>query len=78
MILHDCDLRDGLHAKRWFDAVGHYSRDDVLAAQAAPRFTSGDGPAPSTAAETPTGEHDLATLRGSAQGTPTVRSSHST
>ena len=20
----------GLHAKRWFDAVGHYSRDDVL------------------------------------------------
>ena len=26
----DCDLRRGLHAKRWFDAVGHYSRDDVL------------------------------------------------
>ena len=26
----DCDLRHGLHAKRWFDAVGHYSRDDVL------------------------------------------------
>jgi nitrilase len=31
MVVHDCDLRDGLHAKRWFDAVGHYSRDDVLA-----------------------------------------------
>ena len=30
MLLHDCDLRDGLHAKRWFDAVGHYSREDVL------------------------------------------------
>jgi nitrilase len=32
MLFHDCDLRDGLHAKRWFDAVGHYSRDDVLVA----------------------------------------------
>jgi nitrilase len=31
MLLHDCDLRDGLHAKRWFDSVGHYSREDVLA-----------------------------------------------
>ena len=31
MLVHDCDLRDGLHAKRWFDAVGHYSREDVLA-----------------------------------------------
>jgi predicted amidohydrolase len=31
MVLHDCDLRAGLHAKRWFDAVGHYSREDVLA-----------------------------------------------
>jgi nitrilase len=30
MLVHDCDLRRGLHAKRWFDAVGHYSRDDVL------------------------------------------------
>jgi nitrilase len=26
----DCDLRVGLHAKRWFDSVGHYSREDVL------------------------------------------------
>ena len=30
MLVHDCDLRDGLHAKRWFDAVGHYGREDVL------------------------------------------------
>ncbi|MBA3327484.1 MAG: carbon-nitrogen hydrolase family protein [Solirubrobacterales bacterium] len=30
MLLADCDLREGLRAKRWFDAVGHYSRDDVL------------------------------------------------
>ena len=29
MLVHDCDLRVGLHAKRVFDAVGHYSRDDV-------------------------------------------------
>jgi nitrilase len=26
----DCDLRRGLHAKRSFDAVGHYGRADVL------------------------------------------------
>jgi predicted amidohydrolase len=30
MVVADCDLRAGLHAKRWFDAVGHYSRVDVL------------------------------------------------
>ena len=30
MLVHDCDLREGLHAKRWFDAVGHYSREEVL------------------------------------------------
>jgi nitrilase len=30
MLVCDCDLRAGLHAKRWFDAVGHYSREDVL------------------------------------------------
>jgi nitrilase len=31
MVAAECDLRQGLHAKRSFDAVGHYSRDDVLA-----------------------------------------------
>jgi nitrilase len=30
ILVADCDLRQGLHAKRWFDAVGHYSRDDVF------------------------------------------------
>jgi nitrilase len=35
MLVADCDLRAGLHAKRWFDAVGHYSRSDVLAAPVA-------------------------------------------
>jgi nitrilase len=31
MVVANCDLREGLHAKRWFDAVGHYSRGEVLA-----------------------------------------------
>jgi nitrilase len=31
MVIADCDLRVGLHAKRWFDAIGHYSREEVLA-----------------------------------------------
>ncbi|MBV9917206.1 MAG: hypothetical protein JO153_11960 [Solirubrobacterales bacterium] len=31
IVLADCDLRRGLHPKRWFDAVGHYSRTEVLA-----------------------------------------------
>jgi nitrilase len=30
IVTADCDLREGLHAKRWFDSVGHYSREDVL------------------------------------------------
>jgi predicted amidohydrolase len=30
IVVADCDLRRGLHAKRWFDAVGHYSRSEVL------------------------------------------------
>jgi nitrilase len=30
MIVADCDLREGLHAKRFFDAVGHYGREEVL------------------------------------------------
>ena len=31
IVIADCDLRVGLHAKRSFDAAGHYSREDVLA-----------------------------------------------
>jgi nitrilase len=31
IVVADCDLRATLHAKRRFDAVGHYSREDVLA-----------------------------------------------
>jgi nitrilase len=30
MVVADCDLRAGLHAKRFFDAVGHYGREEVL------------------------------------------------
>ena len=30
IVVADCDLRVGLHAKRSFDSVGHYSRQDVL------------------------------------------------
>ena len=31
IVFADCDLRRALHAKRWFDVVGHYGRADVLA-----------------------------------------------
>jgi nitrilase len=30
MVVADCDLRKGLHAKRFFDAVGHYGREEIL------------------------------------------------
>ena len=30
IVIADCDLGEGLKAKRWFDAVGHYAREDVL------------------------------------------------
>jgi nitrilase len=47
MVISDCDLREGLHAKRWFDAVGHYSRTDVLRPPVEPVEASpGDGPEP--------------------------------
>ena len=38
----ECDLRRGLHAKRWFDAVGHYSREGRC---------SGHGGGPSSSTE---------------------------
>ncbi len=46
IVIADCDLRRGLHAKRWFDSVGHYSREETLWPVA---DRVGDGPA-STAA----------------------------
>ncbi len=33
MVIAECDLRVSLHTKRWFDAVGHYSREDILPAR---------------------------------------------
>jgi nitrilase len=42
MLVADCDLRRGLYAKRSFDAVGHYSRGDVLAPPAAPEAAEQD------------------------------------
>jgi nitrilase len=30
IVVAACDLREGLHAKRFFDAVGHYGREEVL------------------------------------------------
>ncbi len=30
IVVADCDLTEALHAKRYFDVVGHYSRPDVL------------------------------------------------
>jgi nitrilase len=29
-LIAECDLRGNLRSKQWFDAVGHYSREDVL------------------------------------------------
>jgi nitrilase len=46
-LLADCDLRRGLHAKRLFDVVGHYGREDVFsrAAMAEPAtLDPGDRP----------------------------------
>jgi len=36
ILFADCDLRLGLKAKRWFDAVGHYSREDLFVAREGP------------------------------------------
>jgi predicted amidohydrolase len=44
MVVADCDLRLGLHAKRSFDAVGHYSRGEVLAPPPAPAGDGGEPP----------------------------------
>lgn len=37
IVTADCDLREALHAKRYFDVVGHYGRTDVLAPTNPPR-----------------------------------------
>ena len=40
-MIAECDLRVSLHAKRWFDAVGHYSREDILPARLERAFAGG-------------------------------------
>ena len=41
---------EGLHAKWWFDAVGHYSREDVLSPHGrAPARKPAPAPAPGSA-----------------------------
>jgi predicted amidohydrolase len=51
MLVVDCDLRRGLHAKRWFDSVGHYSRQDVFGSGSA----AAERPFAPSAAEDPQG-----------------------
>ena len=43
IVVADCDLRVGLYAKRLFDVVGHYGREEVLA-PAATLIRSNGGP----------------------------------
>jgi predicted amidohydrolase len=50
LVLADCDLRRGLRAKRWFDAVGHYSRSDVLGGGAGVVLAGGGNGSPASAA----------------------------
>jgi len=69
IVVADCDLRRGLHAKRWFDAVGHYGREDVLLRQPAevddpPRPAGADG-TPGLAAA-PTASPEIAPDRSNA------------
>jgi nitrilase len=48
VVVADCDLRVGLRAKRWFDAIGHYGREDVLPRLVADSIENGmPTPAPS-------------------------------
>lgn len=44
MVVADCDLRQCLRAKRWFDAVGHYSREEVLGRVALTDVGNGSAP----------------------------------
>ena len=56
MVTADCDLRICLHTKRSFDAVGHYSREDVLARLIADPDGDGARPAQRASAAKPRSE----------------------
>ncbi len=53
LVVADCDLRIGLRAKRWFDAVGHYSRPDLVARTAVPEPAAAHVPPPAPASLLP-------------------------
>ncbi|MDP9228121.1 MAG: carbon-nitrogen hydrolase family protein [Actinomycetota bacterium] len=48
IVFADCDLRKALHAKRWFDSVGHYSREDVLLGEIDQAGSSSNSSSPTT------------------------------
>jgi nitrilase len=64
IVAADCDLRRGLHAKRWFDSVGHYSREDVLLGEISGsgadelRISDQDGSSSSTTSAAPASSPD--------------------
>src|SRR3954452_15800333 len=60
IVLADCDLRSTLHAKRWFDAAGHYSRADVLASGSR-AVALDDAPEVGAARQRPEGASPVAT-----------------
>jgi nitrilase len=53
IVMAECDLRTGLHAKRWFDPVGHYSREDVLLRELATTVDSETASPPDRSHEPP-------------------------
>ncbi len=59
IVFADCDLRRGLRAKRWFDAVGHYSRAEVLDGGGL-HTGDGRGAVPAGRAPTPASEPEVA------------------
>ncbi len=54
IITADCDLSSALHAKRWFDSVGHYSREDVLLGEVVPSGEDQDGSSSNSTSPTTT------------------------
>ena len=59
ILVADCDLRESLRGKQWFDAVGHYSREDVLLGVLGATDGAGNGradgtPSPSSVGIEPT------------------------
>ena len=64
-LVADCDLSRGLHAKRWFDAVGHYSREDVLGVPAGALGAAAADAANGTGVAAPPSEAELPPQRSS-------------